>query len=821
MRSTSVVTAPLSAEKRAALQELLNVITSVEFPLDHRHDQDVSELQAIAFGEETDAKTLQRLLTNLIDDPKVKNALEADLQMEAGLQGHSSLVNALKIVFSDVDNVVDSGTNMADWMITWPRLWQVFSNIFANGTNDDSNNPNGAFSQIVSGSVTWALIVFGIGSFFIGVLQRIYQQYRKQELMSYKHLKKREQEFDDAAKPQPQTIAADLDKILQHKMAGAMREEITDENGETKKISYTVNRANQNHIRFLKVVETSESDAASSAMPDTSVRKTRIALSPPEENLEQAFQPNFFIRGFNKIRNSKVGKWLADSWVTSVLNVMFFWVGWYPLMLAVGTVVAVSSPFWSLISLAPVAAYISFKGLQYIARRAYQKWGTKEPSETQEIEDEIVARELTQRYIIQKEHAFNRRMIAEAFSQAGTYAENEAQLKEQWKQKKAKRHHKYQYAEKVYLSKTKVGEYLLGTENAKNRTRLSPVKNFLDGFVLTLFLLWLASTVVLAPAAIALVPVAVSAFLGTSAGWIGGVFVGSIVGGAMGLIMGVNSYASTQEAHAKYQEKVLQKLSAPYSGLDNNQALKHLIGNEPEQQMTKLEKFQQLENSVEKKKADIIRLRNELKRLNGKSLLSDAEKEVALRYDLKKVNVYNDYYFEKQTHKPSAFTWLKKGAVRAFEFLGGTQSGVYLTRFFLLGGLGLAGALAMTGYGLPVVIGVAAAAGLVYGGIRLVNYELERRRQHKNFFLETFDARLHYMNAKENELSSVKKLLRIKVEQAQAVKTEEMEPTQKKRTAHPHKYSPLKFFAEKKPAAAYAREELAAQPLVGIKSLSG
>lgn len=770
--SVSVASVPETADhpKRYLQRFLEFLITSSELQEKKGNDdafyKNIVEIQTLLLLENIDDRALIPALTRLLDDPDVLNAMKLKLNESAG---SSAFVDALKMTITDFDGMVGSGTDMSDLVVTFPRIGQVLAYIFANGTNSDSPNPNSFFEQHLS-EMREGLMGLSFASIGMGIVQRFYKNWRRKQLTSYDHLLKAERNLNPETEATRQTIAQDINKILQKKMAS----------------DYVIARHNH-QILFKKNKDKAATDTDS--LPKIT---TKLKLKSKDT---KPFVPNFFIRLVNKIRNSRFGTWLANSWAFTILTMMTFWVGWYPLMIAVGIVAAAASPFYAAISLIPPATFVVFKGLSFAAKWAYKKWFKKKEdqdeatkaklAEEKIIEDEMLARELAQHYIISKEHALNRETLADVMN------ESEEALQLSWKIKKAKHHQRWlqtfldegkgkekigeeiKHKRVLKLNKTKVGSYLLGTQEAKERTRVAMVKDFLDGIVLSLFILWLASTIVLAPVAIAILPAAVGAFLGTSSGWIGGVLIGAIAGGIMGAITGVNGYARAQEKHAAYQKRVLEKLSEPYMALDRNTHLLASVG-KPDYAMTKLEAFEDLYKRVEKQKASIADSLQKLKTLGGDAWLTPQEQAILKR--AQEVDVYNDYYFEKQRPNPTFTSRGIKAAAHTLEFFGGSQSGIFLTRFFLLGALGLAGALALTGYGLPIVLGVALSAGLVYGSIRLANYVMERRQVHKNFFMETFDARLHYLRSKNGELSTTKKWLEKKIEQAEQVVEEKPLP---------------------------------------------
>ncbi len=552
-----------------------------------------------------------------------------------------------------------------------------------------------------------------------------------------------------------------------------------------------------------------EAAQQASASLHRSARTTTILLSHPEENLEEQFKPNPHIQ---RLRDSELGNWMMALWLKSYFLAMLFWIPWWALVVLVGlgAINTVTLPF-AAIALIPAAIYsvVKISGLIYfisgwIYNKLQKMFGKPKPPAEPNYDAEIVdkdfkdfkdfknfteplALKLKIHYAIRVHHAAKRSLFAAALGKSELY------LKEEHKQRKMAKLEKFQASKKaqegkedgtIYLTDTRIGQLILNVKGAKKRSMLNTFKNFLDGVVITFFIMWLFSTVVGAPLAIPLIPAAAAALFSPAATFLGGLAASTGFGVLSGLFLAVNAYTKEKNEQTKLQDNLLKKFQEPFTGFHRANSDLAKLTNESHYQMTKLEKWMELEHSIAKKKESILRLRKELHTLEKEfvtakktfaELIPDHVKKIVYDFNLDEIDPYNDYFFEKQKYQVPIFTRVKQGLTYMVHFLGGGQSGVFITRAFFLGsvttsvalptalvvgGTGLVVALAATGYGLPILLGVAIAFGLTYAIVRLGYNLYERRRRHNQLRADTVDERLSHMNKGESELKNTVDLLK-------------------------------------------------------------
>lgn len=118
----------------------------------------------------------------------------------------------------------------------------------------------------------------------------------------------------------------------------------------------------------------------------------------------------------------------------------------------------------------------------------------------------------------------------------------------------------------------------------------------------------------------------------------------------------------------------------------------------------------------------------------------------------------NFHYHEKQREKATLWTWAKKGLNRAFEFIGGGETGILVVRLLFLAVFvtaGAVGTISTLGIGAPIFISLCVAFGSLLGVNRLLKYQLNKRQEHRQNFLDTFDDRLKFLEQKNEELDKL------------------------------------------------------------------
>lgn len=664
---------------------------------------------------------------NLADDVAAAQPASRESILAQSIAG---TVNTPENFYNTLSTVCD----YIDWVITLPRGGQVYTNVFANDAaanqtsfaphhlNDDSYNSASAFNNIVYQDpshsdqgltpIGWAFVGVVALPVTYGIARRVYQIYHKRELNSYGYLKRR---LNEVAKDlgvqktfKKDDIMAGFNDILK--------------NGQIKNIE--------------PVTESPLS--TTDELVGSQVIKTVV-------DYDEYFEPNAFIKTINKITATSPAQWVGKAWDFVCNQSLYFWVIGFPVGLALGAAAAAATPILIATTAAIGGAGLLYEGIYWL----YKKLTHTVDAENKEEEAQI--NKLKQRYFMQQEHEMIMKMLHNEYDiqqdlnveevledvhdAEGSYEIDKNSRKViRILSKKSNnhaapvnnRHGEFSLQSPQEIFSTTLGKHLLGSQRERDaRLGITTAAAAVSGFIITTFVLYFSSCAI---GLIAGAGALATALLGTEL-----TFFSSL---SIGAFFGVTTYCKTRAAQLDYEKKVYQTLSVEYK---------------PGTGVNKADKFSELYDQVETKKAQIAQLRNDLQKLGKKD-----EKSLLSKYDLKKVDVFNDYYFEKQKHSPSLFTLFKKGLNRLYSLIGGGESGVYLVRtLFLVGGIA-AGAIAAaaTGALVPFLIATAVAAA-VWGTIKLVQYQLDRNQEHREAFLNDIDNRIIYLELKDKELNAV------------------------------------------------------------------
>lgn len=293
--------------------------------------------------------------------------------------------------------------------------------------------------------------------------------------------------------------------------------------------------------------------------------------------------------------------------------------------------------------------------------------------------------------------------------------------------------------EYVDAPKKRIMDYL---QPSVHETRLRMANNIIGaiafGFVIPFFITQLLGGL-LSAAVIATVGASVlgtSPIIGAVLGTINGAALSTLWGGLWAAKNGLTAFIGQRNARAGFQQKL--------------DALNHKVEN----QESKIERFDRLQASYDKKLAYLKK--------NHKALYKAMKHELV---DSKHWSATNHHYHEKQRGKATPWTRIKQGMNRAYEAIGGAETGILVARVLFLSGcvlaFTLAGAatVAVTGvtFGLaPIVFtAIAGVLGGILGGNRLLKYHLGKRQNHREKFVNTFDDRLKFLEQKNEALNKL------------------------------------------------------------------
>lgn len=718
---------------------------------------------------------------------------------------------AIRKLFSSSKNAFQAlinsgGGDFKDFFDTFIRWYHQFSSIFASGTNDGSDHKDSHFNKNarVDGidsplnAVGQGFFIGSIASLVFGTVKEIYKEARKITLSSYSYLTRQLNKLNAKVDIDKEinrfigkgTVISRLDEVEMPEMSDGIFDFINLFNGKK---------------HFFKDYKKSEEPSTAAKLVGT------------------------------------VSLFVKSAWNFISNNAFVYWLVWFPFVLAAGTAAASTSMFF-----VPIILAITFGvGLTFSIWKIVDRIRTinkvKDKNEFSKVEDKAhdrMIKDLRQRVYMRAEHRLTLQALGvapkvddheyENYVTKSKYGQIEltkdalekdnavtpvmrakvrearlaefllAERKREIGSKKIQTKLEIENKFKQGVLNGRLAKYLL--EGSKRRIGVAVGMEVASGLVMTSMVFWLISTVALVAAGGAITN---AAFLFFDSG-----FNTAIAGGIIGGFFGVKKIAELRKNQRDYEQKVYERLTEAYKP-------------EKFQNVTKEEKFNEMEMLVEfrKTKVALLRLEELIGRLQASSLQAKAidkanliagelayykaiaktnlnfksapdiyngsldkyksdfrrlnsvyldlckyanksgivvNKDIKYTYDLNKIDVHNDYYFEKQKDSPTVFTYVKKALSRGYTFLTGGQSGIFIIRaLFLVGGIFAAAAT-----GAPLVfIAIAAVGGLVLGGLKLWQYCLERKRQHKDNFVETIDTRISYLKKKDKELNALENSL--------------------------------------------------------------
>jgi len=685
--------------------------------------------------------------------------------------------------FGDANSAIGNGVghvlDASDWVFTWLRLGQVFAAVMHNDGSvaNDADVPETPFNKVVhtpDGGLTplgWTFAgTMGVG-LFGGIGRAIYREHRKLRVKSYDYLMQRMREVrrkdlrnrNSTSSYNLHGVSDGMDYINWSK--ANLLHKINPEG------NYRANMDEESKYFSFSRVKAYEPFKANTAADEQDKKK---------------YEVNPFFKAVNWLSSTSVANFCSYIWNYSSNHAFLFWIVWMPFSLALGATAAALMPVMPVIIGLTIGIGSIFtiwkcvdmwksyskdqaeiKNIAKVLLHKDNEIDSSDPNFAQSIRNIIgqlqcESREFNNLKIGDIKKA---KLILEAYRE-----HQQADAQEQSRITKELRQRvfmKYEHRELEALIKSRRDTWYLDevSNNDANRSRLIAVRKLnaarlkdqasgydrkghlqsslkqrllghpaeryarlgltvfsvaLLGFLMPLFIFWFAGcALAVLPAVGILVSIAAVA---------NSMSITTIVGGVLAGVTGIDALAGMRAKQLDYEKKVDAVLNANYKNTG----------------MTKAEKFAELEAELNRKMALIKnnpRLCHEMKH-GG--------------YDINKIDVYNDYYFEKQKHSPSTWTWIKKGMNRFYNLLGGGQSGALVARMlFLVGGVAAITLSAFT-CGAPIAfIAVAASLAVVLGVARLVKYQFDRNHEHREFFVDTIDARISYLGKKNKELDLV------------------------------------------------------------------
>jgi hypothetical protein len=144
---------------------------------------------------------------------------------------------------------------------------------------------------------------------------------------------------------------------------------------------------------------------------------------------------------------------------------------------------------------------------------------------------------------------------------------------------------------------------------------------------------------------------------------------------------------------------------------------------------------------------DIIRFEAEL--ADYKNRLGDAYEAAATPHYMEE-----QFFKDVNRHGPTEQTPFNKFLSRAFEFVNGGCTGIFLARVFFVKGSAITLPFAAFALGYPVTLAVLGAIGIGFGAFKVYEYHLQRQDAHSNHLIDSRKERLEYLK-KEVEFAKL------------------------------------------------------------------
>lgn len=710
--------------------------------------------------------------------------------------------------------------NHGDIQSTWVRLMQVFGNIWANFRQalstvkaSDADNPNSFFNKMMhggkyiingAGKVVYTGIT-ALGDFFIGTLIMslvvgtlvgLYQKWHATKLLSQERLLKSKLAVAKT-KAAKERLEAELKKI--HDTIRDKELEVEQSNAQ-----YTLLAKERHHGKFrfrrLKFVRR-----------EAAFTDAEIDQAGNDIEADNAAAADKTIGGKRKVTrlqwvldaaNTKVVRVLSSIWNWNVNQSMVYWLAWFVALCAVGFTAALTGAalitvnvitigvgvLFSLGKLAQrIVTYRARRNLEkhidelvrYPGRRATDfKYGKKFSAEESDLLDTIIEKHFVdgenpyankahkdidkaafKRFISNVAAHFNKvkandkaarkaervkyiqrdfinfegEDYAEHFKQFGFEVNKDAAFApDDAVTEKRKAFLTAQLYEqlKIEVEYDANKEANIFKSKRLNRSGLVGIRQgFVFGFVIPFFIISMIGAFLLFPA-LGPAIVAVGSFLLNAQA---AVYIMTALGLSAGVVLGIHKFAGARQAkndHAFKAANVLRRATYKDTGLTREDAF--------------IERKAMLDDLIngfsEEQKAEIIKM-------GGADLLN-------------KESVYNHDYFDRQRTHRGAWSHLKNVGGYIYQFLGGTQTGVLMTRFLFLSAMVLSGVIvagvAAFSFGAPVIFfAIAAVMAVTLGTLRVIDIHQDRKIARRDGFLNNMDVRIEFLERNISLLKGV------------------------------------------------------------------
>jgi hypothetical protein len=483
-----------------------------------------------------------------------------------------------------------------------------------------------------------------------------------------------------------------------------------------------------------------------------------------------------FFHGITSIDNHRISTLISYpfSWMTN--QSMWYWLAWLMALLIVGPVVLSTAPV--IIALGAIAGGIgliisAFKGVGRISKHLERNEKRAEitkllSDDNAEVKDAVFKESVLRmkvyyaeklialkdaekaKFLLQKYEKYQAKDAAIAKGQLTAWRSRAFMTFEHDQNLKKIAHLRTTLAERaptvpaasikaIKVSKKSIMSYL---QPSKHESRMRIANNIIGamafGLVIPFFITQLLGGILSAAlvAGLGITILSTSTAVATTLGVLNGAVLSTVWGGLWAAKNGLTTFINQRNSKSAYQQK-LDALNAKVDGGPS-----------------KIEQFDALQKAYNKKLAYLQR--------NHPTVHAQMQ---ATLVGSKHWSATNHHYHEKQRAKATPWTRIKQGMNRAYELLGGAETGVLVARVLFLSGCVLgftllsAATVALTGvtFGLaPVVFtAIAGVLGGVLGVNRLLKYTFGKRQEHREKFVNTFDDRLKFLEQKNQEMDAL------------------------------------------------------------------
>lgn len=691
---------------------------------------------------------------------------------------------------------------------TFLRLWHVFGNVVANGTNSDADHPDNSFNQAIANPDIAATL--GAASVIPAVLG-IWLDY-----MEVKRERERNTLTYNIAMAQKVNGDQSIIEDEADQTAEEVHQQRTDEDKALKSMQGFISRGKTN--------PTLKADAAAIELTDKAVGSNKVA--------------NFI----NRIVNSKPIAVISKVWGFLTTSALVFWPAWMISVLIVGFAASYALPVLPIVVAVSIVAAIAIKaGITYLRHREQKKEealnkgrdkadveAEKTAAEKEAVVETRMVSEISQRFNMKQEHGYFKQLfhvpktkseedkikaatlvntpyavtatkkdkllvaintnpepvvvpkkeeeisffaaIKKLFHRE-TAAEKRNRLQKEAQEKAkadAEKPAIEEHKKKVEAAlNSKIGKHLYGSKAARyGQIAVTMTNDAIGYYTLSAFILWLAGSALMA---IGLAPGAVAAAFGAA----GSLVLGSVLPGisaAFNVVIGglysMKAFANSRNKQLAFEKDIYLRLSEEYT--PNNTQLKSKIlahlRKAPTGSLSNQEAFDYYAEQVEEKKKRFpIEKLNQLKKdikdklKNGKNYkdLKPFEQYIH-NFDLKNIDVYNDRYFRTRGVSTSTWTYIKSGAFKVYKAINAAQTWIFVTRSLFLVGAVLAGICLLFGPAAGIAfIAIAATMAVAGVALKLTQMHLDTKAAEKKFFVDTFPARISYLKKKDKQLTAL------------------------------------------------------------------